>query len=39
MILLLLLLFDHLCGLMVKVWATDTEVLGSIPGDTIFSEE
>jgi len=29
---------DRLCGLVVKFLATDTEVPGSIPGATRFSE-
>ena len=29
---------DRLCGLVVRVLATDTEVSGSIPGATRFSE-
>ena len=29
---------DHLCGLVVEFLATDTEVSGSIPGATRFSE-
>jgi len=29
---------DRLCGLVVRVSATDTEVPGSIPGATRFSE-
>ena len=29
---------DRLCGLVVRVSATDTEVSGSIPGATRFSE-
>ena len=30
--------YDRLCGLVSEFLATDTEVSGSIPGDTRFSE-